>query len=259
MPEPKSNFSYFALSLTLHASFFLLALFWQKLGPHNIPLLIQPTVKVDLVALPNEVKNPEPPPMDIAKPIAEKPPELPPPEEKSEEETPVAPNKTSPKTHKDAENKAKNAIERMREEMETKKLAEDKKRKELLDKRKADLKKLEETYRSAVRGNQVNQGTSNTGQMEETKNAYGAYIANHLRENWSLPSYLQSKGFRAVVRIYLDQHGTVTKSIFTKYSGNDVFDEYVKSTIQQSSPFSPPPDEFSGKLRTVGMEVNFPL
>lgn len=160
---------------------------------------------------------------------------------------------------KKAENDAKKALERLKAERQKEQRAEDKRREELVNKREEDLKRFEEAYRSAIKGNQTNQGTSSTGSMQETVNAYAGHIRERLHSNWALPVWLQDKGLRAVVRMYIDGRGNIVRYQFTAVSGNDAFDNYVKGTVQRSGPFAPPPEEMAKGLRNSGLEVQFPL
>jgi outer membrane biosynthesis protein TonB len=160
---------------------------------------------------------------------------------------------------KKAENDAKKALERLKAERQKEQRAEDKRREAEVNKREADLKRFEEAYRSAIKGNQTNQGTSATGALQETLNAYAGHIRERLRGNWALPAFLQDKGLRAVVRMYIDGRGNIVRYQFTAVSGNNAFDNYVTDTVKRSSPFAPPPEEMAKGLRNSGLEVQFPL
>ncbi|MGE3261886.1 MAG: TonB family protein [Bacteriovoracia bacterium] len=258
--QKKTAKRYLTISFSLHAGLFLFLLFGQLVFPSKA-LVFNPAVQIDMVALPSQVKQENPDPIDTTLKVKENPP--PPPEEKAQPDEPEPAPIKAPTPPKDSAKEAKNALERLREQVkknESKKQAENKKQQqEQLNKRKEDLKRFEETYRNAISGNQVHKGTNSTGDMAETLNAYGGHITERLRSNWGLPVWLQGKGLRAVVRIYIDGRGTVTQVTFLQRSGNDVFDEYVKTSVQKSSPFAPPPEDLAKGLRNTGVEVLFPL
>lgn len=90
-------------------------------------------------------------------------------------------------------------------------------------------------------------------------NAYAGHIRERLRQNWGLPVFLQDKGLRAVVRMYIDERGNILRYNFTSVSGNDAFDSYVKAAVKGASPLAPPPEEMAKGLRNSGLEVQFPL
>jgi TonB family protein len=255
---------YVKVSLGLHAGFFALLLIGKFFGPPPTELL-QPSVQIDMVALPDLVKSQNNPALDKTLPVKEAPPPPPPPPKEEEAEPapePVKPNREKElalKREKEAESDAKKALDRLKAQKKKEEKAEQKRREELVNQREQDLKRFEETYRSALKGNQMNQGTSATGAMQETMNAYAGHIRERLHGNWALPSWLQGKGLRAVVRMYIDGRGNILRYQFTLSSGNDAFDSYVKETVKNSSPFAPPPEEMARGLRNSGLEVQFPL
>lgn len=262
--EQKKIKRYVAISFWSHIVLFLLFSIGQWISPK--PMLFQPTVQIDMVALPDQVKQSEPQPIDTTLPVKDKaPPPKPEPEEQKDDSLALEkpdPNKLALEKakKKEAEDRAKEALRKLREQAKKNERKEEQKRQQaLLDKKKEDLKRFEEAYRSAIRGNQTNQGTSASGEMQATMNAYAGHITERLRNNWSLPAWLQSQGLRAVMRIYIDSRGNVMRYQMMRSSGNDTFDEYVKGCVQRSTPFAPPPEEMATGLRNSGMEVLFPL
>lgn len=263
-PEKKQK-RYFTISLAVHLGLFLSLAVGGLIFPHKIDLQL-PAVQIDMVALPDQVKQETPSQVDTSLPVKEDAP--PPPEKEPEPEPepePIAipekkkpePKKEAPK--KDTQKQAKSALERLREQVENERKEEERKKKEALERRKNDLKNFEEKYRAAIRGNQKNEGTSATGQLQSTMNAYYAHVRDRLAQHWALPPYLQTQGLNAVVRIYIDNRGNVARMNFVKSSGNENFDEYVKGAINRGTPFAPPPSEMAGDLRNRGIEVGFPL
>lgn len=258
MLDPKTK-RYLKISFGLHAGLFLLLLINDFVFPSRA-LIFQPSVQIDMVALPNQVKSDDTPVLDKSLPVKEDVPPPPPPEEKSEPEPAPAPikEKAPAPSEKEAEKAAKSALERLRKEQAKKQKEDRKRQQEQLDKKEAQLKKFNETYRAALRGNQTHEGTNATGAMVEIKNAYAGHVTEELRRNWALPVYLQSQNLRAVVRIYIGSDGKVTRQTMIKGSGNELFDEYVKGAVNRSK-FAPPPEELAKDLRNVGAEVTFPL
>jgi colicin import membrane protein len=253
---------YVKYSLILHGMLFALFFMGDWIWPSSKSPLMMPTVQIDMVALPDQVKSQSPPVLDTTLPVKENPP---PPAEPPSEKDLAMPVPDPPK--RDTQADAKKALERLRANVQKERAQETAKeqrekarqRQETLEQRQRDLKRFEQAYRAAIRGNQTNQGSSATGAMEATLNAYAGHITDKLRSNWALPAYLQGRGMRAVARIYIDGRGQVVRFQLVQSSGNEVFDEYVKGSIQRSSPFAPPPADMANGLRNSGLEVIYPL
>jgi TonB family protein len=249
---------YLAFSFGAHGVVLSLFLIQKIVFPNN-PLLFQPTVQVDLVALPNQVKAPEQM-VDTSLPVSDQAPEAAPepdvPNEPNalvkETEKPKNPSKSPEAIKKDANR----ALEKLKQEIEKQKVDA---RQKLIEAEKERIKSLEQRSRQALRGNQVNQGTSASGALEQTINAYAGHVTERLRSNWALPTWLQSGNLSASVRIYIDQQGRIMSYAFTQSSGNEAFDNYVKGAVERSSPLAPPPAEMARQLQTNGIQVGFPL
>lgn len=242
---------YLAYSLGAHGALFFVLLLQALVFPSHA-LLLQPTIHVDLVALPDQVKTQDTS-VDTSLPVSDKAP-LP-------QETPKAKDEPPPvvkaqKSPEEISRDAKKALKNLKSEVE--KLREAK-REAQIEQEKERIKALEEKSRRALRGNQVNKGTSASGVMEETLNAYAGHVTERLRSNWALPTWLQSRNLRAVVRIYINQQGQIVNFSFRQGSGNEAFDNYVKAAVERSNPFAPPPAEMARQLQSGGMEVSFPL
>lgn len=255
---------FFVVSLILHVVFFALGFIGHLISP-GTPEFFVPTVQVDMVALPDQVKSQTEQVLDKSLPVKEEPA----PKEKAVEKTAEkepdkpkvvdAPKPDEMSLKRDRDAAAKKALERLREEMKkSQKDAQKKKLEELADQRKENQKRFEEAFRNALKGNQVNEGTSTSGVTEATKNAYIGVIQQTIRNNWGLPPYLQGRGLSAAVVVQINSGGAVVGFRFTKTSGSDAFDDYVKSAVQQSSPFPAPPEEMARTVRN-GIGVRFPL
>jgi|GEM_PF-6663902 len=269
------------ISFASHIAFLLSFTIGSYFAPQS--LVLAPSVQIDMVALPDTLKNQQQEDIDLTKPVKEDtPPAPPPPEPEANKPEPVAeptpPAQPDPdemalerekekqkllkdkkKLEADAKKRASEALKKMKEEAEKERLAEEKKRKDALEKRKKDLKDFEEAYRRAQRGNQKNEGTSATGDINaDTKNAYVGHLVDRIRSQWSLPQYLQNKGYRAEMRMYLNARGEVFKLEFTRVSGNNRFDEQAEAAIRNAK-FMPPPAEMASVLKNPGVLVQFPL
>ncbi|MGZ3712574.1 MAG: hypothetical protein ACXVBE_12500, partial [Bdellovibrionota bacterium] len=85
---------YFKISLCLHGGLFLFLFLHEFVFPSKA-LVFNPSVQIDMVALPNQVKQTEPEPVDMSLKVKENVP--PPPEEKPQPDEPEpAPIKKAP-------------------------------------------------------------------------------------------------------------------------------------------------------------------
>lgn len=247
--------AYLKASLIGHAALFLLFGLGSIFAPDTLHLT--PAIQIDMVALPDQTKNAETQSVDTALPVKED--EPPPPKEEAKPEKPEPdPMVMEKKKTEDAEKRAKEALAKIRENLKKEQKAEEAKKKETAAKRKQDLKQFEETFRKALKGNQVNQGSSESGQMQATINAYAGHIADRIRDNWDLPVFLQSKDLSARIVIYIGSNGGLLRMQITKSSGNAVFDDKAEAAVRAAR-FSPPPAELASGLRNSGIEVKFPL
>ena len=190
---------------------------------------ILPSIQVDLVDLPRLKKN-EIPIEDLRKKAIEK-----------------KVNKIKREKTKDRIRSLKKIKKLIKERDTSKRTSQEK-----------NLKKFEDKYRVLLAGNQKNTGDSITGALKTSINSYVSNIINQIREHWELPLYLQDKGLRASVTLFIDAQGNA-RYTFQKRSGNNIFDELVRNALELSIPFSPPPIEIVSLLRRNGIEVLFPL
>jgi colicin import membrane protein len=123
------------------------------------------------------------------------------------------------------------------------------------------LSKIQDTSEvEVVKGNKISPGSSLSGDAREaaTESYYDA-VKDRLQENWALPAWIARQNLAAQVQIMIDARGQIRELKFVKSSGNPRFDEEVKRTLQESSPFPSPPDEIANSLVTNGILIGFPL
>lgn len=112
----------------------------------------------------------------------------------------------------------------------------------------------------SIKGNLVSQGTSLSQDAKESlESNYIHTIRDHLKENWENPPWLARKDLLAQVTLSLDKRGRLRGFKIIKSSGNSKFDELVRKTIAASVPFPPPPDPISAAVLVDGILVGFPL
>lgn len=249
-------------SLFWHLLIFIVLLGWSFLFPGE-PLMIQPAIQIDVVALPDFTKN-QLNTVDTTVPEkanAKAPEDIPAPtpdmmtlQKEAEKKAKAKPDPKKPEK-KESSDSAENAIERLKKELAKKNKAE---KKQLLEEKKKELEKFDEKFRPQLAGNTLSKGSNVSGASGTVINAYVGHIQDKIRANWELPPYLQKSDLRASVRLYIDNQGSA-RYFFSKSSGNDIFDNLVKEAIDRAKPFAPPPEDLAGQLKRNGVEVSFPL
>jgi colicin import membrane protein len=240
-------------SVVLHMAFFVVFAVRTVFYP-STPLLIEESIRVDIVGLPDK-RSPKaalPPPLPEApRPVAEKAAE-PKPELRPEpklEVNPTVPTVNLDKSKQQQESALKRlaALERL-EKMVQKSQAQ------------ANTKPAAESAAqpsTLIRGNEVSPGTALTGIARLTHQSYLASIQSYVKRQWNLPHWLANGNFSARVRIYLDSRGNVVKREMTRSSNNSSYDERVLQAIDTSSPLPEPPNDLANLLAVDGIEVDF--
>ncbi|MBI3542004.1 MAG: TonB C-terminal domain-containing protein [Deltaproteobacteria bacterium] len=244
----------FKLSAAAHAALTIAAVALSLAVPRE-PTKFLPSIRVDLVALPDVKKADLGKLDDINEKLKEASQESKKLLEKSKakkaEPVPTPPDemalkdKTKPKEKekeksKDSSKKdLQNALDRI------KALAEIEK----------DTKQSKNKGKPPVRGNKVSQGDSATGAPTIDMNAFVSKMRSRLQENWNLPVWLSTKNLDAKVVVFLDRAGFVKNTVLAKSSGNKQFDDYCLKTIRMAQPFGAPPDD----ILSDGVTLGFPL
>lgn len=223
-------------SLAVHSTLAVLIIILGYLSVKE-PIKYTPSIKVDLVALP-DIKKSE---LDKMKMDQFE-------EPKEESKAPKV------KSQKESAPKKEEADFSLKKE----KLSKKDSLKQAIDRIKA-LEAIENEVKAKskpqLKGNILSKGNSLSGDTAQDMNAYIGKLQNKLRENWNLPIWLTRQNFNAKAVIFLSKTGTVTNTIIAQSSGNQQFDDYGIKTIRQSQPFGPPPPE----VLDGGITLGFPL
>lgn len=258
-PSTESQEIKFGLKCSLIAHLFLfLAVLIQSVIFPSKPIPYIPTLRVDLVGLPdllkNEMKTPTSPALkeEVSKLLKETEQEAvdlkkqaPPKEIAKKEEMTLS--KASPKSDvKKLEKKNKSALDRLR-----------------------SLSKIQDPSPSQVKapsssplikGNRLSPGTSLSGDAKEGAGSeYYDMIRERLQQHWALPPWIARQKLAAQVQIFIDPKGIVKTYTFVKPSGSPQFDDAIKKTLAESQPFPTPPESFKNSLITQGVLIGFPL
>lgn len=238
----------FRMSLVFHTTIILTVFIKLAFMPSK-NLSLPPTLRVDVVGLPDLVKK------DLSQvappnPATTAPKEVPKPAIKTPIEK-ADPHEMVLNPKKAAEKSADDAKKR------------EKKLKSALDRIKA-LEKIQgqtdKNKTALIKGNRLSQGNSLSADAKESdQSSYYDTVRDKLVDNWVLPVWIMRQKLSAQVQIYIDANGRVRDHRFVRRSGNSQFDDAVEQAIQQSQPFSVPPQSIAQDVLADGILVGFPL
>ena len=229
------------LSIAMHAAMLLFLVAKDFLIP-SLPREYLPSIRVDLVGLPENKKNTLPVPGSTPAPFAPAPtpaslnPEVPVSREKGD--LSIGKKKSKSKKEKEAQKRLKQALDRIRAIERIKMLAGG----------------------DEVKGNAVSKGSALTGEAKQAlETSYFDVILERVRTYWELPKWLQGQNRSAKVMIYLDGQGQLKNFQFVQGSGSESFDSEVKRTLQAAAPFPVPPAALVSDISKQGILLGFPL
>lgn len=238
-----------ALLISLSAHCVLAALlFLRAVFVPDESIAIRNAIRVDVVGLPQKIKDleePLPPAKEESAPAAPEKVE-PAPKAKAEvkPEAPTIPNPNAKKA--DLAKSQKKALEEL-------------KRLSALERIKDQLAKGKSPEAGKqVAGNKLSQGNSLTGLDKLEYDRYFDEISQKMRANFSFPQWLADAGYKVQVQVLVDERGYIIRKFIVKSSGNDVFDAKAIEAVEASSPLPAPPQRLQGPLSTSGITLGFP-
>jgi colicin import membrane protein len=249
-------------SLALHVGIASFAFVKSVVFPSQ-PVMISPSLRVDMVGLPDILKK------DLAQVSKTLP------QEAEKEKAPPPAEAAKPKAAEVETAKpdemvlnAKKAEKKKKEEAEKEAAAAKKWETRLQSalarirslERLKDTKEEDDDSAIIIKGNQISKGTSLTGDARENAQAgYYDLVRETLVEFWSLPPWLARQNLSAQVVIQVDPAGTVFSTRIIRPSGNEQFDAAILATIREAQPLPRPPKDLHATLRDNGITVGFPL
>lgn len=239
-------------SLFVHGAIAIFIIIKSLVFPGS-PVFITPSLRVDLVGLPDILK----------KDLSQVSKTLPKPDIQEKAPTPVKPIAPVEEVAKSEEmvlNPKKTTVKKTETKVDQTK---EKKIQSALARIRA-LEKLkdkdEEDDSVVIKGNQISQGTSLSGNARENaESGYYDLVREALVEFWSLPPWLARQKLGAQIQIRIDPAGTILSSRFIKTSGNPQFDDAILATLRDAQPLPRPPKDLLTSLSDNGIVVGFPL
>jgi colicin import membrane protein len=251
--------NYVKISMIVHVGIFL-ALTIKATFFTDPPLVLENAIRVDMVGLPDKIKEAPAPPAPAPAPAA--PPkqvEMP---KKEVTPPPVVakpePVKPQPKVKEpDAINlsktksKEKLAMEKLKQMAALEAIQKDL---DAENKKKAAAKAAsQEKYK----GNVLASGTELTGINKLQADNYTGEVLRHMKNHWEIPQYIKNNSLSTMVLVRFDEGGIILSKSIVKSSGNPAFDEIVLTAIQNSSPVPPPPPKFAKIASVEGFLFRF--
>lgn len=239
----------------------LLVMVIQSLIFPGKPIHYVPTLRVDLVGLPDILKKDLPSvSKDLSLPSKVPPPKALPTKDTTEKVKPAS------KTVNEAPHPDEMVIKANAKNAKASEKGLEKKNRTALERLKAlakiqDFSEQQTGQGVKIKGNKLSPGTSLTGDAKEAlQNSYLDLLRDHLNENFRLTPWLdRQKSLTAKIRIFFDAKGTLRRYKFEKFSGNPQFDEAVKRAVQDSQPFPFPPEDLQSVALNQGILLGFPL
>lgn len=202
-------------------------------------------VRIDVVALPEKVKDqPKPPkvepmPMVVAKKDPPKPMPMKPKPMKPKPMKPM-PMVIAKKPVKKLKDQQNSALDRLKQQQSINKLKEQAK------------KPIE------YKGNAISKGDGLEGIEKLKDTSYRADLQRHIKGHWNLPEWLANANLEAKIRVKIGRRGEIIAKVFVEKSGNDVFDQQVLTALDESNPLPPPPSSMLTYYATKGARIAFP-
>lgn len=236
---PDSLKKFLVYSGVLHLLALFAMLIKSVVAPSE-PKLYVPSLRVDLVALPDLKKN-ELPPQPAPEDAATKPKEEPKPvldtKPAEDDEIALKKKKEQSKREKAAQEKLKNALARIKA-----------------------LERIKLMAGAQVKGNAISKGSALSGDAKTSlTTTYYDVVLERVRNYWELPKWLQDQNLSAQVTVFIDRNGQMTRFEFKKHSGNESFDNEVKRTLQSAVPFPAPPIAIIPDVGQQGIVLGFPI
>jgi TonB family protein len=250
------------LSIGLHV-LALLALFLKELIVPSAPNRKEylPSLKVDLVALPDQKAAEVTTPIQPTAPEETKLDEAKKTEEPKKIEEKVEPAKEAAKTETADYSLKKKQPKTKAEKAEAAREAAREEARERMKNALARIKALDKIRSGElIKGNKVMTGSSAKGETSQSaETTYFDIVLEKVRSEWELPQWLQGKGLSAKVLIKIDRRGNISSVQFIRSSGNNQFDAAVKRTLNAAMPFPAPPVSVLADVTKDGIILGFPV
>lgn len=113
------------------------------------------------------------------------------------------------------------------------------------------------------RGNKVQKGESLVGngsaEVLSGVQSYATKLPSIVKEYWKIPSYLADKGLKARIRVFINTQGRLVRAVIYESSGEAEYDNRALEAVKKASPFPVPEDKISKNILNGDILLGFPL
>lgn len=110
------------------------------------------------------------------------------------------------------------------------------------------------TQPTSTTGSTSTGSNRNSSQRSAVESQWLAAVNSRLLKYWALPEFKQwDPDLTAVVVVTIDKNGRIINEFFEKTSGDKVFDQFVKKTLQDASPFPTIPTAMKKQRYELGL------
>jgi len=93
-----------------------------------------------------------------------------------------------------------------------------------------------------------------TALLNQVQRSYYIAVQRRILDNWALPETQDWENtLEAIVVIYIEKTGVISKTLFEKKSKNVYFNQYVEKTIQAAAPMPPIPAALNKNRLEIGL------
>ena len=149
--------------------------------------------------------------------------------------------------------------EQLKREKELTKLSEQ--IKEEIELEQAISQITEQTAEELAQAEGIQAGSPNGNLVEAYEmTQYRDQVRQHVLASWNLPKWTVDslpKNTQAIIIVYIDEKGNITRSDFQKPSNLAFFDQSVLRAIRRASPLPVPPEKIAKEARISGIVMRF--
>ncbi len=108
-----------------------------------------------------------------------------------------------------------------------------------------------------IKGNEATEGSALKGITKLENESYTQTVQNHVTRHWNLPGFLSDANLSALVRVFVDGQGNLLKKVLVRSSNNPVFDQSAMTAVDTSLPLPHPPSDLVNLVSVRGIDIDF--
>ncbi len=112
-------------------------------------------------------------------------------------------------------------------------------------------------------GNKVQEGDSLVGngsaEVSTAVESYARKLSQVIKPFWTIPSYLADKELQTRIRVFISSEGRVVRATVYESSGDEEYDKRALEAVKKASPFPVPEEKISKSVLSGDILLGFPL